>query len=122
MAFHRKAQVWKAKLQSCPEPSNISHVMYGANNIQACGLIANVLAFVEIDRKCKIEIAFHLEAAFQTDQEQKIFYKNYNRHDEEEKMSLIIGRSPPYTVPPDIAASLPYIYLVDYHQNQMQNT
>ena len=71
MAFHRKAQVWKAKLQSCPEPSKISHVMYGANNIWACGLIANVLAFVEIDRKCKIEIAVQLEASFQTDQERK---------------------------------------------------
>ena len=71
MAFHRKAQVWKAKLQSCPEPSKIGHVMYGANNIQVSNLITKIIVFIERDRKCKIEIAVQLEASFQTDQERK---------------------------------------------------
>ena len=33
MAFHKKSQAWKSKLQPWSEPSKVGHVIYGANNI-----------------------------------------------------------------------------------------
>ena len=78
MAFHNKAQVWKAKLQSFPEPSKVSHKMYCANNIQASDLIYNVLSVHERENECKVEITFQLESSFQKYLEQKLFYKNHN--------------------------------------------
>ena len=45
-AFHNKAQVWKSKLQTCHEPENVGHAMYGSNNILAFDLISNILALV----------------------------------------------------------------------------
>ena len=53
MSLHKKSQAWRAKLQSCLEPSKFSQVMYGENNIQATDLIANVLAVVEKEKKTK---------------------------------------------------------------------
>ena len=47
MAVYKKSQVWKTKIQSCPEPSKVGHTMYGADNTQYTYLIANVLAVVE---------------------------------------------------------------------------
>ena len=86
--FHDKIQVWKAKLQKCPEPEKVGHVMHGANNILASDLIYNVLKVVEKEMKLKIDILVQLEAAFHTDSEQEIFYKNYNNHDKEEHTAL----------------------------------
>ena len=83
MAFHKKAQVCKAKLQSWLEPSKVVHVMYGANNIQSTDLIVNGLTVVEKEKNWKISIVIQLEAAFQTDIERKIFYSNYIRQDKE---------------------------------------
>ena len=50
MALHKKYQVWKAKIQSCPKPSKVVHTMYGENNIQATDLIENVLAVEEKEK------------------------------------------------------------------------
>ena len=72
-AFHNKSQVWKAKLQTCPEPETVGYVTYVSNNILASDLIYNVLAVAEKENKCKIEIAVQLEAAFSIDPERKIF-------------------------------------------------
>ena len=55
MAFHKKYQVWKAKLQSCPKPSKVVHIMYGENNIQATDLIANLLAVVEKEKTAELK-------------------------------------------------------------------
>ena len=72
MAFHKKDQVCKAKLQPCAELSNVGDVMYRENNNQATNLIANVLILVEKEKNWKFEITVQLEAAFQTDIEQKL--------------------------------------------------
>ena len=74
MAFHKKSQDRKTKLQSCPKPSKVGHVMYGANNIQATDFIKNVLTVVEKEKKNNFEISVQLEAAFQTDTERKLLY------------------------------------------------
>ena len=55
--------------------------MYCANNIHSNGFIENVLKVIEKENGSKTEIAIHQEAAFQTDFERKIFYKNNNRSD-----------------------------------------
>ena len=81
-AFHDKAQVWKAKLQTCPEPVNVGYAMYVANTILAYDLISNVLTVVEEENKYNIYIAVQLKAAFQTDSYQKLFYINYSKNDE----------------------------------------
>ena len=43
---------------------------------------------IEKEKVSNIEIAIHQEVAFQTDSRRKIFYKYYNRSDEEEHISL----------------------------------
>ena len=36
--FYPKAQIWKFKIQSCPEPTKVGYVMYCTNNIKMVGL------------------------------------------------------------------------------------
>ena len=79
MAFHPKAQVWKSKLQSCPEPSKSVHIMYIAHTIQVNDLIKNLLEAIQAENGHNIETSIQAEAAFQTES----FYKNFNRNDEE---------------------------------------
>ena len=62
--------------------------MYCANNIQSANLISNFIEVIEKEKGFKIEISVHQEADFQMDPERKLFYKNYNRSDEEEHISL----------------------------------
>ena len=70
----QKSQVWKSKLQSCPEPSKFGHVIYGASNIQATDLITNLLTVAGKEKNRKIEITVQPQAEFQTDTEKKLFY------------------------------------------------
>ena len=61
MKFHTKAQVWKSKLQSWPEPSKVGYGIYCAKNTQMVDLIKNVLGVIEKENFHHIGIAVHLE-------------------------------------------------------------
>ena len=62
--------------------------MCSANNIQMVNLITNTLEVIEKENVYNLEIDVQSEAAFQTEIERKLFYKNHKRHDEEECSSL----------------------------------
>ena len=56
-AFHPKNQVWKAKLQTFPEPSKVGFIVYSANTIQVNLLVKNVLSVIKQDKYIYIEVA-----------------------------------------------------------------
>ena len=63
-AFHPKAQLWKSKLQSCPEPSKVGFMTYRGNTFQVNLLINNVLSGIEQENGTVIEITIKSEVAF----------------------------------------------------------
>ena len=101
MDFHNKDQVWKLKLQSCPEPSRVGHGIYCANNIHSNDIVTHVLKVIEKKNGPKIEIAIHQEAVFQTDSKRKIFYKSHNISDETERIYLNHRKVPTIYCPPE---------------------
>ena len=46
-AFNPKDQVWKAKLQACPEPSNVVFIMLSVNTLQFNLLVNNILEVIK---------------------------------------------------------------------------
>ena len=70
-AFHPKNQVWKAKLQTFPEPSKVGLIMYSANTLQVNLLVNNVLSVIKQEKDLDIEVAIQSEVAFLTKRRQK---------------------------------------------------
>ena len=48
--YNNKAQVWKAKLKSCTEPSKVGYIIYIANNIQVQELLHNMIRNIKQDK------------------------------------------------------------------------
>ena len=92
MSFHSKSQVCKSKLQSCPEPPRVGHVMYCANNIQLNDLIGV---------KCiKDRNSDSLRGRISNRLREKLFYRNHNRSDETERIFLNNWKAPTIYCPP----------------------
>ena len=53
--FHPKAQVWKSKLQSCPEAPKLVFNIYSAHTLQVHHLIINVVKDIERENGSTIE-------------------------------------------------------------------
>ena len=85
--------------------------MYCSNNIQFNDLIENLLKIMEKENGPKKEIPIHQKAAFQTDYERKLFYKNLNRSDEREHISLHPRKVITIYSPPKFG-NLPSIHLI----------
>ena len=69
--FHPKAQVWKATLQTCLEPSKVGFIMYSENTLQMKLLVKNVLLVIKQEKDFYIEVAIQSEAAFLTNEGRK---------------------------------------------------
>ena len=92
IAFHKKPQLWKSKLQSFPYPSRVGHVMYCANNIQLNDLIGV---------KCiKDRNSDSLRGRISNRLREKLFYRNHNRSDETERIFLNNWKAPTIYCPP----------------------
>ena len=78
VAFQTKAQVWKSKLKTCPEPSKVGFIMHSSQNFQTSYLVNNVLEVIKDEKWIDIEICTQLDPAFHTENDRKSFYTSYN--------------------------------------------
>ena len=72
-SFHLKAQVWKSKLQTFPEPSKVGSIMLSSHMLQVHHLVGNVVTAIERENGDTIETAIQYKSAFQNEEDIRSF-------------------------------------------------
>ena len=110
-AFNPNYQVWRSRLKSFPNPSNIGFITYSARTIHIEELVKNILKVIEQDNAHKNQILIQSEEYLHTNEEIKEFYKTTTNITDTNIMITIIKVFPQYTATPDSSAFFPFTSL-----------
>ena len=96
-------------MQPCPKPSKVGFIMYNTHSLLIHELVNKVVKTTKKKQGQEIETPIQSEAAFQTDEKRRTFYKNFKRNDETQQ--LIHG----HRKVPTVYTAPHYIHIVEIY-------